>query len=308
MIESHPPARLTVGISTRNRFETLARCVRSIALISDSVDEIVIIDDASDSPVEIPLRQLLGEHFPVKIRVLRHDKNTGPAIARNLICKTATSEFVLNLDDDAFVLDTGGVQRAAEVMMQDDRVAVIAFAQANADGMLWADYIQPAPVKYPCWVPTFTGYGYMVRRETYLSLGGFRDEYFYMGEEKELCLRLLDAGHKVVYLPESRVGHMAVSAERDQGRFVGLTVRNGCWTSFYDEPFLMMFATVPFRLLGYFRMNRGLKSRDVYGFRWVLKELYESFPRVWRERRPVKWSTIRQWRRLRKDWPRYQVP
>ena len=41
-------SKLTVGITTRNRFNSLVRCVRSLNIISDFVHEIIIVDDCSD--------------------------------------------------------------------------------------------------------------------------------------------------------------------------------------------------------------------------------------------------------------------
>ncbi len=307
MSKSATTPRVTVSISTRNRLESLTRCVESVGLISDFVDEIIIVDDASDAPLEEPLRQSLGGSFPVKLRVIRQNENKGPCAARNAIVKAAESDFVLNLDDDAFILEAKGILEALKIMRQDDRVAVIALAQANQDGTSWPEFMQPAPVQYPCQVPAFTGYAYLFRRETYLSIGGYREEFFYMGEEKEYCLRLLNAGYSVIYLPDARVAHIADSSGRNHGRFIRLTVRNDCLSSLYNDPLLLMTATVPFRLYSYFKMRRGLEVKDPAGFGWIVKQLFSHLPEVWRARRPVKWSTIKRWRQLRRDWPRYQI-
>lgn len=298
---------ITVSISTRNRLGSLTRCVESIKLIAHLVHEIIVVDDASDEPLEKPLRENLGADFPVALRVVRWNENKGPSAARNEIVRIAESDFVLNLDDDAFVLKSEGIAEALNVIGQDEKVAIIALAQTNETGQSWPEFMQPAPVQYPCQSPTFTGYAYMVRRETYLSFGGYREQYFYMGEEKELSLRLLNAGYKIVFLPEASVAHIADSAGRNQARFLRLTVRNDCLTSMYNDPLLLMTANIPFRLYCYFKMKRGLEVRDSDGFGWIMKQLFSQLPSVWRERRPVKWSTIKRWRQLRREWPRYSV-
>jgi Predicted glycosyltransferases len=307
MSESVTTPRITVSISTRNRLESLTRCVQSVTLISDFVDEIIIFDDASDAPLEEPLRQSLAANFPIKLRIIRGHENKGPSAARNEIARVAESDFVLNLDDDAFIIEARGILEALKIMRQDERVAVVALAQANHDGKSWPEFMQPAPVQYACQVPAFTGYAYLLRRETYLSIGGYREEFFYMGEEKECCLRLMDAGYKIIYLPDARVAHIADSSGRNHGRFIRLTVRNDCLSSLYNDPLLLMTVTVPFRLYSYFKMKRGLKVDDPAGFGWIVRQLFSYLPEVWRARRPVKWATIKRWRQLRREWPRYQA-
>jgi GT2 family glycosyltransferase len=298
---------LTISISTRNRLESLTRCVRSVKLISELVREIIIVDDASDVPLEQPLRENLGEDFPVKLRVIRQEENKGYIVARNEIVKAAASEFVLNLDDDAFVLEAEGIRQALEIMRRDERVAVVALAQASEEGKAWPDFMQPAPVHYPCLVPAFIGYAHVLRRETFLLLGGYREAFYYMGEEKEYCLRLLDAGYKVIYLPTAKAAHIADSVGRNNAKYLRYTVRNNCLGSLYNDPLLLMTVTVPFRLYSYFKMKRGLKVDDHAGFGWIVKQLFSYLPEVWRARRPVKWATIKRWRQLRREWPRYQA-
>jgi hypothetical protein len=42
-------------------------------------------------------------------------------------------------------------------------------------------------------VASFIGFAHLVRRDVFLALGGYREDFVYLGEEKEFCLRLLDA-------------------------------------------------------------------------------------------------------------------
>ena len=39
---------------------------------------------------------------------------------------------------------------------------------------------------------------------------------------------------------------------------------------------------------------------------WIVKDLVKRLPSVMRVRRPVKWATLRRWRRLRREWPAYE--
>ncbi len=301
------PRPLSVGISTRDRPESLARCVKSLALLGDLVREVIVVDDCSAVPLEAALRRSLGADFPLPVRVVRQQSNEGYIVARNLIVKAARGEFVLNLDDDAFVLDAGAVRRALELMGCDERVGVVAFAQAEATGEPWPVGMQPSPAKYPCYIPSFIGFAHLLRREVFLSLGGYRDSFFFYGEEKEYCLRLLDAGLHVVYLPEALVAHVPDPAGRSGQKYLRYTVRNNCLGALYNEPLPMLLLSLPLRLALYFRMRRGWKIEDPGGFSWVIRQVLSAMPSVWRARSPLKWATFRRWRALRQQWPPYPV-
>jgi hypothetical protein len=43
------------------------------------------------------------------------------------------------------------------------------------------------------------------------------------------------------------------------------------------------------------------------GVRWILGQLMRELPDVWRNRRPVSWATLREWRRLARTVVPYQA-
>ncbi|HYJ78655.1 MAG TPA: glycosyltransferase [Longimicrobiaceae bacterium] len=289
---------VTAGIGTRNRPEALVRCLRSLALAGDLVGEVVVVDDASDEPLEPPVRAALGADAPPRLRFIRFETNRNVSAARNAIARAASTPWVLNLDDDAFLVSGDAVRAAVEVLEHDPVVAGVAFGQGDEQGRPWPDAAQPAPVDYPCYVATFVGYGNLLRRDAFLAAGGFREQLGINGEEKELALRLLDAGWRIVYLPGAVVGHVAAAAGRDARRYLHQTVRNSTLSAIYNEPFpLVVFGALE-RLRRYFPMRKGWKIDDPGGFGRVVAEVARGLPEAWRQRRPVRWSTLRRWRRL----------
>ena len=42
---------LTVGVTTRNRPQSLRRCLASLDLVGDALAEVIVVDDSSDVPV-----------------------------------------------------------------------------------------------------------------------------------------------------------------------------------------------------------------------------------------------------------------
>jgi GT2 family glycosyltransferase len=300
---------LTVGIATKNRPDALVRCLRSLRLLKGVLAEAVVVDDGSDPPVEGPALASLAADLPPCVRFVRHEESRNLAASRNRIAREAATPWVLNLDDDAFVVSRPSVEMAVRVLEADASVAAVAFAQCDEFGEPYAPSAQPAPVDYACYVPAFIGYAHLLRRDAFLSMGGFREPLGINGEEKELCLRLLDAGWRVVYLPAARIGHVAAEAERVPRRYLHQTVRNSTLTALYDEPFPLVLAGTALRLWRYFPMRTGWQIHDPGGFGEVLRSVARLAPSVLRDRRPVRWSTLRQWRTMTRSMPEpYTLP
>ncbi|OFW26924.1 MAG: hypothetical protein A3H97_21995 [Acidobacteria bacterium RIFCSPLOWO2_02_FULL_65_29] len=298
---------LTVGIATRNRPKALVRCLASIALINDMVTEIIVVDDASDPPVG-PVLGEAPKAIADKIRFMEQPAGSGYIVARNAMMRLASTEYVLLLDDDAYLIDARAVRHALDVAQKNPDVGAVACAQAEADGSPWPAAMQPSPVEYVCYVAAYIGFAHLLRRSVFLQLGGYQESFHFYGEEKDYCLRLLNAGYHVVYLPHARVAHVPDPSGRSESRYLRYVVRNDCLSALYNEPLLMALLTVPLRLARYVAMRRHGKVDDAGGLRWILGELAAALPGIRRDRQPMRWSSIRRWRRLRRTWPAFVAP
>jgi GT2 family glycosyltransferase len=299
---------VTVGVCSRNRPESLARCLRSLSLVELLVDRVVVYDDGSEAPLEPAVRALLGSDLPPRVTFIRSDSSDGLAVGRNRIAREAATPWVLNLDDDAMLVSATAVANAVGVLAADAAVAAVAFAQSDASGTPWPAAAQPAPVNEPCYVPSFIGYAHLLRRDAFLAAGGFREGMRMHGEEKDLCMRLMEGSWRVVYLPLARIAHLADPAGRDRAEYLFLTIRNDVLGGVYNEPLPVLALTVPARLLRYFRMRRGMGLRDPGGFARIVRALARDLPTAWRARDGMALGTWRKWRRLQRELPPYQPP
>ncbi len=297
---------LTVGITTRNRPDSLGRCLASLIVLGDLVSEVIVIDDASDEPPVEALKALPAA-LASRLTFVRQHGGGGPIVARNTIVRRARTSFVLLLDDDTVLLDSGPLLEAVGILADHPEVAAVACAQAEADGSPWPAGAQPSPADYPCLVPAFTGFAHIVCRAAFLEIGGYRESLVFYGEEKELCLRWLDAGRMVLYLPQVRVVHAPDPSGRSASRYLRQVIRNDCLGAMYNEPLPLALITVPLRLYRYFVMRRHARVRDVGGFGWIVGELIRLLPDIARSRRPVRWQTIRLWRSLRDSPRRFEL-
>ena len=285
--------QLTVGITTRNRPESLLRCVDSLRYIEYLEPEIIVFDDAS----EVPARETLKSR--PQVRIIRDDRGPGNIVGRNALMKAALAETVLLLDDDAALLNGSGVERGMRIIQSDRQVGAVAFAQANADGTPWPEGLQPGRGHTPRYVPAFIGFAHLLDRAVFLSLGGYRESFVFYGEEKEYCLRLLDRGHRVVYLPDALVVHAQDAAGRTPQRYLRYVTRNDCLHALYNEPMWRAMWLVPARLALYFRMRSRWGIHDPGGLRWIVSQIAENARAALRSRRPVSRQTRASWRRLR---------
>jgi GT2 family glycosyltransferase len=142
-----------------------------------------------------------------------------------------------------------------------------------------------------------------LRRSVFLQLGGYTESFHFYGEEKDYCLRLLDAGYRVVYLPDALVAHVPDPSGRSHARYLRYVVRNDCLSALFNEPLPMALISVPLRLRRYRRMARSGGIADPDGLRWIVGELAAAVPRALATRKPVKWASILAWRRLRRTPP-----
>jgi GT2 family glycosyltransferase len=295
---------ISVGIATRNRPQSLVRCVESLALLGDLVTEIIVTDDASD----VPAAEVLAGISPAlaaKLEVIRHDAGKGYIAGRNAIMRLATSEAVLSMDDDAYLLDPQGIVRAAALIDGHPNIAAVACAQAEADGAPWPADMQPAPVSYACTVAAFIGFASLIRRSAFHAVGGYRESLHFYGEEKDLCVRLWNAGYEIVYLPEVRVAHVPDLSGRSAERYVRYVIRNDCLFALYNEPLPLPFVSVPIRLARYFSMSQGHADRG--GLGWILRDLARMLPAVVGRRQPVTWKTFRRWRQVQRTSPAFRA-
>jgi len=292
---------LTVGITTRNRPEALRACLASLAHLTPLDPEVLVFDDGSQP-------EAAADAKGIEARVIRDRAAPGYIVGRNRLVAEACGAFVLLVDDDTRVIESRAVEDALRVLQRDARVGAVAFAQAEADGRPWPAAMQPSPVDVPSVVASFIGFAHVVRRDAFLALGGYRETFEFYGEEKEFCLRLLDAGYQTVYLPDARIAHVIDRGSRDQRRYLRFVSRNDCLNSVLNDPFARLLWVLPARYFLYFRMRRGWKIRDPWGGLWLLGELMRRAPAAWQARKPVRRQTLQRWRSLRTAPPAYRVP
>lgn len=278
----------TIIVPTKNRADSLGRLLDSIARQDYTNLEILAIDDGSEPPLEPP---------GGPVRVIRNSTSRGQMAARNQGLETARGEFVFHFDDDAELIEPDSLRRAVALAQAHPECGAIGFRQLTPDGR--DDLIQPARCDRACFTAHFFGYAFLVRASAYRRIGGFNERFQYYYDENEFCLRLADAGYRVIYDPSLSVIHHYDPRGRDQVRSSRLQTRNAILTGMMHFP---AWAVAPWSaklLRQHLRMTRALGRADWGGLGWVIRESLASIPYAWRRRRPMPMRTIREGRDLR---------
>lgn len=88
---------ITVAIATYNRPDLLQEALSSVASQTYKEWEVIVVDDASEPPVDAAsIRALLGDRF----KLVRHASQQGVVASKNDGVNNASGEIILHLDDD----------------------------------------------------------------------------------------------------------------------------------------------------------------------------------------------------------------
>jgi len=178
--------------------------------------ELILIDNASTD--ETP--QLL-QTLPSIVKIIRNKKNLGFARACNQGAMAARGEFLLFLNNDTKVTNgwldpllktirqprTGVV--GCKLLYPDDRIQHAGISLING--------IPDHPYRYEkadhpatCSVTEMdmvTGACFLIPRELFINLRGFDEIYKNGVEDVDLCLRVRQAGYRIIYQPETIIYH-----------------------------------------------------------------------------------------------------
>jgi GT2 family glycosyltransferase len=175
--------------TTYNRNELLHQALKAAQQQSVPVN-IIVMDDASTDGTQ----EMMKNHFPT-ITYCRSGRNLGPAFQRNEGAKLAESDILFFLDDDTVIKN----ENIIEDILKDFTNPTIASVTIPFINILQDNTINTGSPdnKVEYIYHSFVAAAFAVRRQIFIKLNGFRSEYFYMGEEGDFCLRLLQAGYFV---------------------------------------------------------------------------------------------------------------
>lgn len=201
---------VTIIIPVYNRAAEIAACLESLSALRypRSKLEIIVVDDASKDDTAAVVKG-----FGVRLITLR--RNQGPAAARNAGTAMARGEIIAFIDSDCLA-DPGWLEDLIPYF-QDPRLVLVGgrvegfFQESRMDryeAVCSALDMGPRPIMgqgehSPFYVPTCN---LLVRKEALNRQGGL-DADLRVGEDVDLCWKLMAAGHHLAYVPKGFVRH-----------------------------------------------------------------------------------------------------
>jgi GT2 family glycosyltransferase len=278
-------ASVFIGIVTRDRASIVPKAILSAISQRNCEMRVGVIDDGStDATLE------LSRKFP-GVKWERWSTSRGYLAARNHWIKSAGEKYFAGLDDDAWFWEGDEIATALSVLERDPKVASVAF------DILSADRPHPVPRSGAEQAAMFIGCGHVLRLSAAREVGFYEPSPgSYGGEEKDLCIRLLDAGYKIMKLPGVHVWHDKTAVARHVSEQHRSGVCNDLVMAFRRTPGFMLPLAIIAKLYRHviFSLRHGLIRPCLEGFLLFAR----SIPNVLKTRRPVKMSTLRSYVRL----------
>ncbi len=222
---------VSVIVPTRDRLEYLEPCIESLLARTDYAHyEVLVVDNQSEDPDTLAYLKALARRDPQRIRVLRYPHPFNFAAISNMAAREARGEYLLFLNNDTQIVHSEWLAR----MMQHAQRPEIGIVGArlvfpetgklqHAGVVLGLDTVAGHPyvgllhLKDPGYMgraqvdqnySAVTGACLLVRRAVYEQVGGMDEERFWTSfNDIDLCLKVAQAGYKIVWTPYATLVH-----------------------------------------------------------------------------------------------------
>lgn len=213
------------------------RCLRALQAAKGPSLEIVIFDNGSSDETAALLDRTDG------IRIIRSKDNLGFLLGSNRGAEVATGRAILLLNSDAFVRpDTLAnalhtLDSAPDIGAVGARLLLPSGQLQEAGSIIWSDgsclgYARGAEAEafegmFRREVDYCSGAFLLTPRALWAQLGGLEEAFapaYY--EETDFCMRIQEAGYRVLYEPTAVVDHFEFGSEAKSGDSTAAMIRN----------------------------------------------------------------------------------
>lgn len=199
----------------------LQRCLEALKAQTYQDFEVILLNNGASQP---PDPRVLATFQDLAVKQVRSETNLGFAGGNNLAARSASGEYLVLLNGDAFpepdwleTLHQAALTHPghcfASRLLQADNPALLdgEWNVYHASGLAWRkNHNQPATksATEPRLVMSACAAASAYPRTAFNQVGGFDEEFFAYMEDLDLDVRLQLAGHPFLYLPQAIVRHV----------------------------------------------------------------------------------------------------
>jgi GT2 family glycosyltransferase len=238
--------KVLIGIISKNRVAILPKAIQSALDQKINDKNILIFDDNSTDDTK-NLKAL----FP-QVEWYFSNEDKGYVYGRNKLMKETQAEYYCSLDDDSWFTAKEDLAIACNYLDTHLDVAAIAFDILSPDKPDKNDISEPVETNL------YVGCGHVLRLSA-IKITGYYIEFpgFYAGEERDLCIRFIDKGYKIVRLPGIHIWHDKTMVSRNKIKQCISNVCNDLSYAYIRFPVQKMLMAIPYKIFLHLRQNFG---------------------------------------------------
>jgi GT2 family glycosyltransferase len=225
--------KLSIIILCWNDKKVIDDCLKSIYSTTLAIDFEVIVSDNGSTDGSI---DLIRGRYP-EVRVIENGQNLRFAKGNNVGIRESRGDYLLILNPDT-IINPDTLDEMVKFADQHPEAAAFGCKVLNADGSYqisgrpfttirgeWIAALYLRPLGYLCnwftsdlymgWtgeterpVDWLSGCFILARSEVLRRIGGFDAQFFYYYEDMDLCRRIWEAGHQILYVPDCSIIHL----------------------------------------------------------------------------------------------------
>lgn len=237
----------------------LQRCMQSLGTQTFQDFEVILLNNGASQPPD-PL--VIADFQNIRLKQVHSETNLGFAGGNNLAAKSATGEYLVMLNGDAFpepdwlttlhqaaLTHPGHCFASRLVKAENPEILDGEWNVYHASGLAWRkNHNQPATksATSPRLVMSACAAASGYPQSAFEQVGGFDEDFFAYMEDLDLDMRLQLAGYPFLYLPQAVVHHVGSGStgyRSDFATYYGH--RNLIWAFVKNMPGFLFYLLLP---------------------------------------------------------------
>lgn len=209
-----------VIIVTYNRAGDLPDTLEHILKNGKGLNKIIVVNNNSTDNTEAVLKEYENND---KIEIYNEKINHGCSGGRNFGAQHSTADIIIGLDDDAIITTENFIEKIINRFSKEPECGVLMFQLKNFYSKEIESHEFPADLSVhdgnqEFFASYFIGASWAMRRDVFVSAGGFDKNFFIYMDEVDISFRIINRGYSIIYFPEIKVLHKVSPEGRLSGR------------------------------------------------------------------------------------------